>query len=206
MAEEEGAKKPWGILTSLTEGVDSIPLIDNEIIIGKATVRSDSRNISRKHFKIVKKDKGIFYIMDCSTNGTYVNKERLKKNTLVKIKDGVDIVILNQLHPDSIRFMFMSYDDHENEHKEFVDLCNKYSYGKYLGEGSYATVRTVTDKATGEEYAMKIINRAGQKISSKRKGAAYDEVEVLSRLFHPNIVNTKDIFITENKTYIVMEL
>ena len=205
MAEEE-VKKPWGILTSLTEGVDSIPLVDDETIVGKATIKSESRNISRRHFKIIRREKGIFFIQDCSTNGTFVNKERIKKGSLVKIKDGVDISVLNQLNPDSVSFMFMSYDDHENESENFIELCKKYSYGKYLGEGSYATVRLVTEKATGEQYAMKIINRSGQKVTSKRKEASYDEVNVLSRLSHPNIVNTKDIFMTENKTYIVMEL
>lgn len=197
-------KKPWGILNSLTEGVESILLVENEVFIGKSEVKSTSRNISRRHFKIQRKGEGAFFIEDYSTNGTYVNNERIKKGELVKIKDGVDVIILNQQHPDSIRFMFMSYDDGEDP--DFMEFCKKYEYGKYLGEGAYAAVRVVTEKATGQQYAMKIINKVGQKTSSKRIDAQFDEVKVLSRLFHQNIVNTKDIYITNYKTYIVMDL
>ncbi|PID82960.1 MAG: hypothetical protein CSB15_00740 [Clostridiales bacterium] len=70
----------------------------SEFIIGYSPKRSDgvigfNKNISRAHCKICNVD-GVFNIFDLnSTNGTYVNEERLKPNISKILKDG-DIVRL----------------------------------------------------------------------------------------------------------------
>lgn len=203
---EGESQKPWGVLRSLTKGVASIPLYGNEVIIGKNVIGTTNKNISRVHFKLIKKDDKVYYIQDCSTNGTFINNSRLKKNVPTRIRDGVDVVVLNHVRPDSIRFMFSVEDDEDSSNPKYIEFCERYDYGEYLGEGSYAIVRLVTDKATGTQYAMKTINREKQGSVSKRAESVFDEVKVLSALSHPKIVNTKEAFIGFRNIYIVMDL
>lgn len=65
--------------------------------------------------------------------------------------------------------------------------------------GSYAKVVKVTDQNTGEDYAMKIIEK------SKCRGQEHhivQEVNILKRLHHPNIIRLFDCFESKDKIYL----
>lgn len=45
------------------------------------------------------------------------------------------------------------------------EIEKKYSVGEVLGQGSFGVVREVTNKLTGQKFAMKIVNK--EKVSKK---------------------------------------
>ena len=66
-----------------------------------------------------------------------------------------------------------------------------------LGQGTYGSVKKVLHKQLGEYRAMKIVNK---KLSSSN-----NEIEILRKISHPNIVNIFEIFEDKKKYYIMSE-
>jgi hypothetical protein len=90
----------------------------------------------------------------------------------------------------------------KEEKRKIQDL---YSFPNVeLGRGAFSVVHLAKDKTTGEEVAVKVI-------SKKDLGADYQknldrEIEILTRIKHPNIIAMRDLFETKHEMYIVMEL
>ncbi|XP_060603230.1 serine/threonine-protein kinase DCLK1-like isoform X3 [Ruditapes philippinarum] len=79
----------------------------------------------------------------------------------------------------------------------------KYELGRTLGDGNFAIVRMSKMKATGVEYAMKVIDKP------KLKGKEHmveNEIEIMKDCTHPNIVKLYEEYETADKIYLVMEL
>jgi calcium/calmodulin-dependent protein kinase I len=70
-----------------------------------------------------------------------------------------------------------------------------------LGEGAYSIVRPAISKTSHEKVAVKIINKAG--LSAEDEKDLKQEVSILKRLRHPNIVKLVDFF-EEPLTYIIV--
>ncbi|KAF2902983.1 hypothetical protein ILUMI_03210 [Ignelater luminosus] len=84
-----------------------------------------------------------------------------------------------------------------------MSLRQKYTVGRMIGDGNFAIVRLCTDKTTTEEYALKIIDK------SKCKGKedmVENEVRILRKLSHPNIMSLIDEQDTKAMLYLVCEL
>jgi NIMA (never in mitosis gene a)-related kinase len=75
----------------------------------------------------------------------------------------------------------------------------------YLGEGSFSEVYQVTRKSDNAVYAMKKVKM--QKLSSKEKENALNEVRILASISHPNVIGYKEAFFEDstNSLCIVME-
>lgn len=78
-----------------------------------------------------------------------------------------------------------------------------YTVGRQLGKGSYGEVFLGTDKISGEQYAIKVI----QKNPNNRKQKKFIERErtIMTTVQHHNIVRTLDVFESANKLAIVSE-
>lgn len=74
-----------------------------------------------------------------------------------------------------------------------------------LGEGSFSEVYLVLRKSDNGIYAMKKVKL--QKLSSKEKENALNEVRILASISHPNVIGYKEAFFedTTNCLCIVME-
>lgn len=88
-----------------------------------------------------------------------------------------------------------------------------YTVGKVLGTGGFAVVRECMCTRTGERFAVKIMNvgkeeeeggAAGEDEMSRAE--IINELALMQRLSHPNIINVHEFFLTETKCYIVMDL
>uniref|UniRef100_A0A3Q0T6C8 Serine/threonine-protein kinase DCLK2 n=1 Tax=Amphilophus citrinellus TaxID=61819 RepID=A0A3Q0T6C8_AMPCI len=82
-------------------------------------------------------------------------------------------------------------------------ISDRYKVGRMLGDGNFAVVRECMEHSTGREYALKIINKG------KCRGKEHmiqNEVAILRRVKHPNIVLLIEEFDTYNELYLVMEL
>ncbi|XP_046862647.1 calcium/calmodulin-dependent protein kinase type IV-like [Xenia sp. Carnegie-2017] len=75
-----------------------------------------------------------------------------------------------------------------------------YDLGRELGRGATSVVRLCTQKGTTNEYAVKIMEK---NVDTK---LIQTEIGILLRLKHPNIIQLKDLFETNQHLYIILEL
>lgn len=81
-----------------------------------------------------------------------------------------------------------------------------FQFGRTLGEGSYSTVIAATDRQTGKEYAIKVLDK---KHIIKEKKVKYVNIEkdTLNRLTdHPGVVRLYYTFQDELSLYFVLDL
>jgi calcium/calmodulin-dependent protein kinase I len=85
--------------------------------------------------------------------------------------------------------------------KDHVDKY--YELKEDLGSGNFSVVKLGVNRKTGEEVAVKVIDkkRVGQK-----KEMIQTEVEILQRVHSPYIIQLKEMFETSTHLYLVMEL
>ncbi|CAL7939082.1 unnamed protein product [Xylocopa violacea] len=81
---------------------------------------------------------------------------------------------------------------------------DKYILKKLLGTGAFSEVRQAESKERpGEMFAVKIIDKKALK---GKEDSLENEIRVLRRLQHPNIVQLLETFEDKHKVYLVMEL
>ena len=81
-----------------------------------------------------------------------------------------------------------------------------------LGQGTFAIVRTCVEKETGAKRAVKIIARnpfnckdVGDESEVLPARMARDEVQILSKVEHPNVIRLWDLYETNEALFIVMD-
>uniref|UniRef100_A0A8C6RIR0 non-specific serine/threonine protein kinase n=1 Tax=Nannospalax galili TaxID=1026970 RepID=A0A8C6RIR0_NANGA len=82
-------------------------------------------------------------------------------------------------------------------------LLEKYRIGKVIGDGNFAVVKECMDRSTGKEFALKIIDKA--KCCGKEH-LIENEVSILRRVKHPNIIMLVEEMETATELFLVMEL
>eukprot|EP01119_Soliformovum_irregulare_P007561 TRINITY_DN19_c0_g1_i1.p1 TRINITY_DN19_c0_g1~~TRINITY_DN19_c0_g1_i1.p1 ORF type:complete len:312 (+),score=26.38 TRINITY_DN19_c0_g1_i1:10-945(+) len=85
-------------------------------------------------------------------------------------------------------------------------VAEVYELGEEIGRGAFSIVHRVVNKETGEQFAMKIINKEKVGMEAKVEERMKREVDILKSVRHPNIIPLHDLFETENRLYLVMEL
>ena len=81
-----------------------------------------------------------------------------------------------------------------------------FHFGRTLGEGSYSTVIAATDRQTGKEYAIKVLDKR-HIIKEKKVKYVNIEKDTLNRLTdHPGVVRLYYTFQDEQSLYFVLDL
>jgi len=80
-------------------------------------------------------------------------------------------------------------------------ITKDYTMGQPLGSGSFGTVRIATHKQTNQKRAIKVIKKQDQ---DEQK--FFLEVEILSKLSHPNIMQIYEFYSDAKHYYIVSEV
>lgn len=86
-------------------------------------------------------------------------------------------------------------------------MYQKYELMDTLGVGSTSTVHRCVDRSTGMSYACKVIDK--EYIRERFQGMMdqfHTEIEALRSLSHPHIIQLYDVYVSEARIYIVMEL
>jgi serine/threonine protein kinase len=81
------------------------------------------------------------------------------------------------------------------------EVRDHYIIGDKLGKGSFGEVRKATHIVTGEERAIKFIDKA--MLSRNEMKALIVEVSLLAEMDHPNIVKIND-FYDEKFTFVLV--
>ncbi|KAM6959817.1 serine/threonine-protein kinase DCLK2-like [Tautogolabrus adspersus] len=82
-------------------------------------------------------------------------------------------------------------------------INEKYQVGKVIGDGNFAVVKDCVERSTGQEYALKIIDKAR---CCGKEHLIENEVAVLRRVRHPSIIELIEVDETPSQLFLVMEL
>ncbi|KAM8880961.1 serine/threonine-protein kinase DCLK2-like [Synchiropus picturatus] len=82
-------------------------------------------------------------------------------------------------------------------------INEKYKIGKVIGDGNFAVVKECVERSTGQEYALKIIDKAR---CCGKEHLIENEVAVLRRVRHPSIIQLIEVDETPSQLFLVMEL
>ncbi|SJX66443.1 related to calmodulin-dependent protein kinase [Sporisorium reilianum f. sp. reilianum] len=86
-----------------------------------------------------------------------------------------------------------------------VQLSKKYDVlPQVLGQGSFAVVKAVVEKSTGTQRALKIIAKKPLKDSNEKM--LKEEITILGKVEHPNIIKMWDLYETKEGVFIVTDL
>ncbi|EFA83771.1 protein kinase 1 [Heterostelium album PN500] len=202
----------WGRLVSLNPIYPSIELRQNVVIFGRTPalcqVTFNTPTVSGKHAKIHRDPtakQNIVFLEDTSTNGTFINKELIGKGSKILVSNGCEISIIPKQGPERISYIYQDC----SEEKAEIDQGGPqpyYDLREVLGTGNFATVRLAVHKETGQKYALKVIDKKKMSMTSKRKDALMDEVNVLTKVKNENIISIKEVFETNKNLYLVLEL
>ncbi|KAM3407008.1 hypothetical protein ACQJBY_000821 [Aegilops geniculata] len=84
-------------------------------------------------------------------------------------------------------------------------LLGAYELGRTLGEGNFGKVKQARHRATGEHFAVKILDR-GRVLSLRgADDQVRREIATLTMLAHPNVVRLHEVAASKTKIYMVLE-
>ena len=90
------------------------------------------------------------------------------------------------------------------KHCNYYALQSLYNAGNRIGAGKFGDVLHCTHRMTGQEVAIKKIDK--QQLNMKEKQFLRNELMIISMVNHPNIVEVHEYFETKRWIYIAMEL
>ncbi|XP_078437542.1 CBL-interacting protein kinase 23-like isoform X2 [Wolffia australiana] len=80
----------------------------------------------------------------------------------------------------------------------------KYELGRTLGEGNFAKVKLARNMTTGENFAIKILDK--EKILKHKMIAQIKrEIATMKLIRHPNVIRMQEVLASKTKIYIVLE-
>ncbi|XP_061566303.1 serine/threonine-protein kinase DCLK2-like [Cololabis saira] len=82
-------------------------------------------------------------------------------------------------------------------------INDKYKVGKVIGDGNFAVVKECVERSSGQEFALKIIDKAR---CCGKEHLIENEVSVLRRVRHPSIIQLVEVDETPSQLFLVMEL
>ena len=205
---------------------------DRRFIIGRdpqADIRIDDKHVSSKHCIVFRDEHRHVWVEDHSLSGTYVNGEKVAKNTRKRLENGDSLCLLRPCQPPLstihtptglkkkspnkakaaapttpyYEFVFRSHSAKSGPCKGLIN--EKYEVLDVIGSGSYATVRRGVNRRTGVEVAVKIVERKNFQFEPERWKDQLKEIDMLKRLHHPACVGLLDTYFSEEAIYIVME-
>ncbi|KAE8622762.1 hypothetical protein XENTR_v10005364 [Xenopus tropicalis] len=86
--------------------------------------------------------------------------------------------------------------------KQTNNIRETFVFMEVLGSGAFSEVYLVKHRSTGQHYALKCI----KKVNSSRDKSLENEIAVLKRIKHENIVTLEDIYESSSHFYLVMQL
>ncbi|KAJ7162184.1 CAMK/RAD53 protein kinase [Mycena filopes] len=152
----------------------------------------------------------IITIDDLSSNGTFINGEKIGKNQRRILKDGSEVafgVASTSRESDGIfdyRYIFRDLVSTVEKRA----LYHAYDISSELGKGSFATVYKALHKASGEWVAVKVIHETKRHApTSGPPPTSSREISIMEELRHPNICMLREVFWNANGSIdLVLEL
>jgi len=90
--------------------------------------------------------------------------------------------------------------------KPTTTFLKEYQNGNKIGTGGFAEVRRCTNKLTGMMRAVKIYKKSEFPPEYLESGGLKQEIDILKKLDHPNLVKIFEYYEDEVSVYITMEI
>lgn len=187
--------------------------------------------LSNRHFQILLGEDGNLLLKDISTNGTWLNGNKLEKNSNQLLSQGDEISVgvgvttdvislvifinekfkqrLEQLKLENNNMSILNGSSNlkntngSSSTSSLTGIFKDYAIqDEVVGTGAFATVKKAVERTTGKTYAAKIISK--RKVMGNMDGVTR-ELEVLQKLDHPRIVRLKGFYEDNESYYMVME-
>ncbi|KNC78818.1 CAMK/RAD53 protein kinase [Sphaeroforma arctica JP610] len=225
----------WGRLDPLREKLKAIDLVNDVYTIGRnanCDIKLSKPTISNQHanIKVVREGSSvdmdavygvIVFLSDTSTNGTYLNNERVGKGNKKLLKDG-DIISLPLRSlaapkaqepgekligkPVVNAFLFRNLARGSADEGQHKDTGEYTITNKILGTGNFAEVRLAVHATTGLKVAAKCMDKKRLSLQAMNSATIKKEAEILHALHHPCVIKIEEMFETEKYLYIMLEL
>jgi len=200
--------QPWARLVSTNGDYPGCDVHEDDVVIGRRStchLHVNHAFVSGEHCKIFRKEGNVAFICDMSRNGTTVNGKLLKKEERL-LEDGWEIVLVPARNGNKKISFHIHMTKQKTKLLEGPDL--KYKIGDELGSGAFAQVKLAVCRSTGKKFAIKIVdkNKFRLKNHSTRPNALKDEVNILKKLKHENIIGVHEVFENDEKLQIILEL
>ncbi|ELT98753.1 hypothetical protein CAPTEDRAFT_224883 [Capitella teleta] len=209
----------WGKLLPVGSSFDAFDLVKDEYTFGRGEMCDYQFNspqmvnhacyqaYSKIHFKLTKEktSSGIHvFLTDTSSNGTFVNGEKVGKGCKQFLSNNDEIALALKRNK---AFVFMDSNATDNGDLP-PELTEKYTMSKVLGRGACGEVRLAFLKGQCKKFAIKIIkkNKFSPNQTDQQSNQVMNEVNILKSLSHPCIIAIEDVIDTDEVLYIVMEL
>ncbi|KAF8973309.1 kinase-like domain-containing protein [Flammula alnicola] len=150
-------------------------------------------------------------VQDLSSNGTFINGEKVGKGLTRILNDGNEIAFgTSAPQPqngglEDYRFVYR----HTASGPPSSGLYASYDIGIELGKGSFASVKRAIHKQSGIWYAVKMINAAKtvRQNGASRSATFAREISIMEKLEHRNICKLVEVFFQEDSSInLVLEL
>ncbi|XP_076330895.1 uncharacterized protein LOC143236491 [Tachypleus tridentatus] len=82
-------------------------------------------------------------------------------------------------------------------------IAGLYDLGDTLGRGHFAVVKLAKHVFTGEQVAVKVIDKT--KLDDMSRAHLFQEVRLMKLVQHPNVVRLYDVIDTQTKLYLILE-
>ncbi|KAJ2711964.1 hypothetical protein H4R19_002996, partial [Coemansia spiralis] len=180
-------------------------------------VTLDRNYISGKHCSIYMEpgadsDAQSLYILDTSTNGTFVNDRIVGRGnrTMLLNNDRIGFLHAADALPSDIALEYSVEYVHTGslarEHAEFdAELLRTYDFKREIGAGNFAKVWLAVHKQTGAACACKVINKKKHLLSTGLAKIFEREISIMRQLKHDNIVPLHELHINKDRIHIFME-
>ena len=224
---QEHSESVWGRLIPVSNKHDHASLNqvfefrDNIVTLGRADTNDFTLkcpNISSRHCTFThtnENDTPTVFLEDTSTNGTWIDKKKLNKSRIY-LDDGCEIILVpGSKKRKRKKLSYFFHLENANKRKKlanrYMDSGNleaKYYIIKTLGKGAFSTVKLVQDRQSATKYALKCIDRKKwQRIShaTKREVSLLDEVNIMKKANHPNIVKVYEYFEEEETVNVILD-
>ena len=94
--------------------------------------------------------------------------------------------------------------DKDNNKGQQRKVVGPYMLGKSIGEGTFGKVRLAVHMPTGEQVAVKILEKSRIKEQADVR-RVNREIKILKKSVHPNIIQLYEVLDTQNSIYLIME-
>ena len=166
----------------------------------ECTMQIDNPYVARKHATFVHEENGWHLIDNNSTNGTWLNGEKLQGGVKYRLRRDDEIVLANVE-----KLVFFS--SHEMAAPEaladpFVGtvVAGKYRVGQVLGSENNTVSYLVTNEQNSQQWVMRTWNKTAKGYVPSVRDLIIKETKMIMELRHPMIPLIDDI--VENDQYI----
>eukprot|EP00158_Paraphelidium_tribonemae_P006687 Partr_v1_DN27934_c1_g1_i3_m11504 putative Checkpoint kinase 2 len=169
-----------------------------------ADIRIDGNmTVSNRHCSIFQYANMLF-LRDTSANGTFVNGKLVGRDckTLLHHNDHIEIVQNEEY------FIYQEYSilRHQRKEREMMLFEKYFLLDKVVGRGSFGLVRIGVNKSTGRRLACKQIKFDCNKIKERQRHHIEQEIAILTKIDHPNLIRVWDIIEVHGCVSIFMDL